>query len=80
MTFIAYQTHLFLNKRLASPSNFKMCTKETLLLFEFSRSQSPGGDFDLAHLCKIHLYVFQDVDDLSGQVRSVDIFRGESRF
>ena len=44
-------------------------------------TQNPvEGFFDLAHLCKIHQYLFQDVYDWAGEVRSVDIIRGESRF
>ena len=31
------------------------------------------GSFDLAHLCKIHQYLFQDVYEWAGEVRSVDI-------
>jgi len=38
------------------------------------------GSFDLAHLCKIHQYLFQDVYDWAGEVRTVDFIRGESRF
>ena len=38
------------------------------------------GSFDLAHLCKIHQYLFQDVYDWAGEVRSVDIIGGDSRF
>lgn len=44
-------------------------------------TQSPvEGSFDLAHLCKIHQYLFQDVYEWAGEVRSVDIIRGDSRF
>jgi cell filamentation protein len=44
-------------------------------------TQNPvEGFFDLAHLCKIHQYLFQDVYEWAGEVRSVDIIRGESRF
>jgi cell filamentation protein len=44
-------------------------------------TQSPvEGSFDLAHLCKIHQYLLQDVYEWAGEVRSVDIIRGESRF
>jgi cell filamentation protein len=43
-------------------------------------TQNPAeGSFDLAHLCKIHAHLFQDVDDWTGEVRSVDIIRGDSR-
>ena len=38
------------------------------------------GTFDLLHLCAIHGYLFQDVFDWAGQLRTVDISRGESRF
>ena len=44
-------------------------------------TQNPvEGSFDLNHLCKIHAYLFQDVYDWAGEVRSVDIIRGDSRF
>ena len=44
-------------------------------------TQNPvKGSFDLTHLCKIHQYLFQDVYDWAGEIRSVDITRGESRF
>ena len=44
-------------------------------------TQNPvEGSFDLTHLCKIHQYLFQDVYEWAGEVRSVDIIRGESRF
>ena len=44
-------------------------------------TQNPiEGAFDLAHLCKIHQYLFQDVFEWAGEVRSVDIIRGDSRF
>ena len=40
-------------------------------------TQNPvEGYFDLAHLCKIHQYLFQDVYEWAGKVRSVDIIRG----
>jgi cell filamentation protein len=44
-------------------------------------TQNPvEGSFDLAHLCKIHQYLFQDVFEWAGEVRTVDIIRGDSRF
>ena len=44
-------------------------------------TQNPvEGSFDLAHLCKIHPYLFQDVYEWAGEVRTVDIIRGDSRF
>ena len=41
---------------------------------------SKAGQFDLAHLQRIHLALFQDVYDWSGKIRAVDISRGNSRF
>ena len=38
------------------------------------------GSFDLAHLCKIHSHLFQDVYEWVGEVIRVDIIRGDSRF
>jgi len=44
-------------------------------------TQNPvEGSFDLAHLCKIHEYLFQDVYEWAGEVRTVDIIRSDSRF
>ncbi|MCR4956472.1 MAG: Fic family protein [Lachnospiraceae bacterium] len=34
------------------------------------------GKFDFKHLCKIHQYIFQDIFTWAGQVRSVDIGKG----
>ena len=34
------------------------------------------GQFDFTHLCKIHAYLFQDIYDWAGKVRTVDIAKG----
>jgi cell filamentation protein len=39
-----------------------------------------AGQFDLAHLQRIHLALFQDIYDWAGKIRTVDISRGNSRF
>ena len=39
-----------------------------------------AGQFDLAHLQRIHLALLQDVYDWAGKIRTVDISRGNSRF
>ena len=39
-----------------------------------------AGQFDLAHLPRIHLALFQDVYEWAGKIRTVDISRGNSRF
>lgn len=38
------------------------------------------GKFDLEHLKQLHFHIFQDVYDWAGEVRTVDISRGISRF
>jgi len=38
------------------------------------------GHFDLDHLKKLHFHIFQDVYDWAGEIRTVDISRGASRF
>jgi len=44
-------------------------------------AQNPlEGDFNLEHICKIHRYLFQDIYEWAGSIRTVDISRGESRF
>jgi len=34
------------------------------------------GSFDLAHLCMIHFYIFQDLYTWAGELRQVDISKG----
>ena len=34
------------------------------------------GELDFAHLCEIHRYIFQDVYEWAGQLRTVDIAKG----
>ncbi len=38
------------------------------------------GNFDLAHLLAIHHHLFQDVYEWAGQLRTVDVSKGSSRF
>ena len=40
----------------------------------------PTGEFDLAHLKAIHRHLFQDVYDWAGELRTVEIAKGDSRF
>lgn len=48
-------------------------------LLELSEYPIPGK-FDLPHLQAIHRHLFQDVYDWAGQLRTVDISKGNSRF
>ena len=40
----------------------------------------PAGEFDPDHLKAIHRHLFQDVYAWAGEVRTVEIARGDSRF
>ena len=40
----------------------------------------PTGDFDLAHLGAIHRHLFQDIYEWAGEIRVVEIAKGDSRF
>ena len=40
----------------------------------------PTGEFDLTHLKAIHRHLFQDVYDWAGELRTVEIAKGGSRF
>lgn len=51
----------------------------TVRILELAKSPIQGR-FDLAHLQAIHRHVFQDVFVWAGEIRSVDITRGKSRF
>lgn len=48
-------------------------------LLELIEHPIPGA-FDLAHLQAIHHHLFQDVYDWAGQLRTVDISKGNSHF
>ena len=43
--------------------------------FELVKHPIPG-DFSLEHLCAIHRYLFQDIYDWAGKIRTVDISKG----
>jgi len=51
----------------------------TLRLVEL-QEKPINGHFDLDHLQRLHFHIFQDVYDWAGQIRTVDISRGVSRF
>lgn len=45
-----------------------------------ARQGVPQGNFDLRHLKAIHFHLFQDVYEWAGQIRTVEISKGESQF
>jgi cell filamentation protein len=47
----------------------------------YELAKSPlKGDFDLAHLQVIHRYLFGDLYEWAGQLRTIDISKGNTRF
>ena len=40
----------------------------------------PTGDFDLDHLRAIHRHLFRDICEWAGEIRTVEIAKGDSRF
>lgn len=44
------------------------------------RSEGLKGNFDLQHLCAIHKHLFQDVYPWAGEIRDVDIAKGNTLF
>jgi cell filamentation protein len=47
--------------------------------YELSRSPLSGG-FDLAYLLAIHRYLFSDIYEWAGELRTIDISKGGNRF
>lgn len=45
-----------------------------------TRAGVPHGRFDLKHLQAIHRHLFQDIYEWAGQVRTVELAKGGSRF
>jgi len=54
--------------------------QERSLVVLRSRKGVPRGDFDLAHLRAIHCHLFQDVYDWAGELRTVEIGKGDQQF
>jgi cell filamentation protein len=52
----------------------------TLLRIAELANQPIAGPFDLARLQTIHRYLFQDVYDWAGEIRQVEISKGNSQF
>src|SRR5207248_10992290 len=54
--------------------------QERSLVVLRSRSGMPRGDFDLAHLRAIHRHLFQDIYEWAGELRAVEISKGDQQF
>lgn len=50
-------------------------------LRSYELSQQPiSGRFNLEHLKQLHFYLFQDIYEWAGKLRTIDISKGESHF
>jgi len=52
----------------------------TLLRIVELQEKPIKGNYDLKHLKKIHEYIFQDIYEWAGKLRTVDISKGETLF
>ncbi len=55
-------------------------SERTYARFMQLRSEGLKGNFDLQHLCAIHKHLFQDVYPWAGQIRDVDMAKGNTLF
>lgn len=53
---------------------------ERMAVAQRLRETVPAGNFDLAHLKAIHRHLFQDVYEWAGEIRTIEIAKGGSRF
>lgn len=69
-----------LRNRLGIREAHELDTVERQLVRERIVEGVPQGNFDLRHLKAIHHHLFQDVYEWAGQIRTVEISKGESQF
>jgi cell filamentation protein len=53
---------------------------ERLYVADRATQPIPRGSFDLAHLLAIHRHLFQDIYDWAGELRTVEISKGDQQF
>ena len=53
---------------------------ERLYVADRATQAMPRGDFDLAHLRAIHRHLFQDIYEWAGELRAVEISKGDQQF
>lgn len=58
----------------------KLDRAERRIVAERATQPIPRGSFDLDHLCAIHRHLFQDVYDWAGELRTVEISKGNQQF
>lgn len=71
-------THILRNKFNIKDNNELQTAERRLSKYRAAELMNAPirGQFDFTHLCKIHAYLFQDIYDWAGKVRTVDIAKG----
>lgn len=72
-------THILINKQDIRDADMLDLAERRFSTIR-TRQGIPTGDFDLRHLKAIHFHLFQDIYDWAGQIRTVEISKGESQF
>ncbi len=75
-----YQSTITLRNRLGLIDPGDLDRIERLYVADRATQPIPRGDFDLAHLRAIHRHFFQDIYDWAGELRTVEISKGEQQF
>lgn len=69
-----------LRNRLGLKDPLKLDRAERRIAGERATQPIPRGSFDLAHLRAIHRHLFQDIFDWAGELRTVEISKGNQQF
>lgn len=69
-----------LRNRLGIRESGELDRVERQFVRERIAEDTPRGNFDLRHLKAIHHHLFQDIYDWAGQIRTVEISKGDSQF
>ena len=75
-----YPATSILQNRLGITDAVFLEKQERSLVVLRARSDIPRGSFDLSHLRAIHRHLFQDVYDWAGELRTVEISKGDQQF
>jgi cell filamentation protein len=75
-----YPGSTVLRNRLGLTGAARLDRLERRLVTQRAAEGIPAGAFDLAHLRAIHRHLFQDVYDWVGELRTVEIAKGDHQF
>jgi cell filamentation protein len=75
-----YRGSAVLQNKLGIRDEVRLEQLERQLVAQRIAEGCPAGDFDLGHLCRIHLHLFQDIYAWAGELRAVEISKDGSQF